>query len=144
MLGKMGAWRHVVVASSIVGVAVLAATGVIGRGPLPERFESKVVTVTPSGTDGVRIREVVDQDFGAKSRYGYERIIPTDFGSPIDIEASSPDANADVGVASVRHWGPHSPGQCQRNPHRAASVHPLLHAARRPTVDRPARPRHHR
>ena len=100
MLGKMGAWRHAVVASSIVGVAVLAATGIIGRG-LPERFESKVVTVTPSGADGVRIREVVDEDFGAKSRHGYERIIPTDFGNPIDIEASSPDANTDIDVTPV-------------------------------------------
>ena len=101
MLGKMGVWRHVVVASSIVGVALLAATGVIGRGPLPERFESKVVTVTPIGVDGVRIREVVDQDFGANDRSGYERIIPTDFGHPIDIEASSPDANADIDVTPV-------------------------------------------
>ena len=101
MLGKLGAWRHVVVASSIVGVAVLAATGVIGRGPLPERFEAKVVTVTPSGADGVRIREVVDQDFGTKQRHGYERIIPTDFGNPTDIEASSPDANAAIDVTPV-------------------------------------------
>jgi uncharacterized membrane protein YgcG len=104
MLGKMGAWRHVVVASSIVGVAVLAGTGIIGRRPLPERFESKVVTVTPSGADGVRIREVVDQDFGTKSRHGYQRIIPTDFGSPTDIEASSPDANADIDVTSLAFW----------------------------------------
>jgi uncharacterized membrane protein YgcG len=104
MLGKLGAWRHVVVASSIVGVAVLAATGIIGRGSLPERFESKVVTVTPSGADGVRIREVVDQDFGAKSRHGYERVIPTDFGNPTDIEASSPDANADIDVTSLAFW----------------------------------------
>ena len=101
MLGKLGAWRHVVVAGSIAGVAVLAATGLIGRGSLPERFESKVVTVTPSGDDGVRIREVVDQDFGTTGRHGYERIIPTDFGNPTDIEASSPDANADINVAAV-------------------------------------------
>lgn len=101
MLGRIGVWRHVVAASAIVGTALLAATGVIGRGSLPERFESKVVTVTPSGADGVRIREVVDQDFGTKDRHGYERTIPTDFGSPTDIEASSPDANADVDVTSL-------------------------------------------
>ena len=101
MLGKLGAWRHVVVASSIIGVSVLAAMGVIGRGSLPERFECKVVTVTPIGVDGVRIREVVDQDFGSTDRHGYERIVKTDFGNPIDIEASSPDANADIDVTPV-------------------------------------------
>lgn len=96
MLGKIGVWRHVVVACVVLGISLLAAIGVIGRGNLPERFESKVVTVQPSGDDGVRIREVVDQDFGTKNRHGYERNIPVDFGKPIDIEASSPDADATI------------------------------------------------
>ncbi len=100
MLGKIGAWRHVVVGCSIGGTAILAAAGVIGRPDSGERFESKVVTVEPAGDDGVRIREVVDQDFGTNDRHGYERTIPTDFGSPTDIQASSPDANADVDVTS--------------------------------------------
>lgn len=94
-------WRHVVMAVVVVGVALLALIGIIGRGNLPERFQSKVVTVQPAGNDGVRIREVVDQDFGAKNRHGYERIIPSDFGHPIDLEASSPDANADISVEPV-------------------------------------------
>jgi Predicted membrane protein (DUF2207) len=101
MLGNLGVWRHVVAASAIGGTALLAATGVIGRRDLGEQFESKVVTVQPAGDDGLRIREVVDQDFGTKERHGYERKIPTDFGNPIDIEASSPDANADIDVTSL-------------------------------------------
>ncbi len=101
MLGKIGVWRHVVAVGTIGGIALLAATGVIGRGNLSERFESKVVTIEPIGEDGVRIREVVDQDFGTQDRHGYERIIPTDFGNPTDIEASSPDANADIDVTPV-------------------------------------------
>jgi uncharacterized membrane protein YgcG len=101
VLGRIGVWRHVAVAVVVLGISLLAAIGVIGRGNLPERFESKVVTVQPAGDDGVRIREVVDQDFGTKDRHGYERIIPTDFGSPVDIEASSPDANADIDVTAV-------------------------------------------
>lgn len=100
MLGKFGLWRHLVAASAIGGTALLAAIGVIGRGNADERFESKVVTVTPAGGDGLRLREVVDEDFGTKDRHGYERLIPIDFGHPTDIEASSPDANADVDVTS--------------------------------------------
>ena len=101
MLGKIGVWRHVVAVGSVAGTALLAAIGVIGRGDVGERFDSKVVTVEPAGSDGVRIREVVDEDFGTKNRHGYQRIIPTDFGVPTDIEASSPDANADVQVDGV-------------------------------------------
>lgn len=100
MLGKIGVWRHVVAASAIGGTALLTATGVIGR-DAEERFDSKVITVAPAGDDGVRIREVVDQDFGGQDRHGYERIVRTDFGKPVDIEASSPDANADVNVTPV-------------------------------------------
>ena len=101
MLGEIGVWRHVVAASAIGGTALLAATGVIGGGDIGERFESKVVTVQPAGSDGVRIRELVDQDFGTNDRHGYERIVPTDFGHPVDIVASSPDANADIDVTPV-------------------------------------------
>src|SRR3954470_6905883 len=100
MLGKIAAWRHLVAAGAVGGTALLAAAGVIGNSR-QELFESKVVTVEPSGADGVRIREVVDEDFGNQDRHGYERIIPTDFGEPTDIEASSPDANADIDVVAV-------------------------------------------
>ena len=104
MLGNLGVWRHVVAAGAIGGTALLAATGVIGSKD-DERFDSKVVTVEPAGDDGVRIREVVDQDFGGNDHHGYERIVTTDFGDPIDIEASSPDANADVDVDVGRRPG---------------------------------------
>ena len=144
MLGKIGAWRHVVVASSIGGTALLAATGVIGRGNVDERFESKVVTVEPAGDDGVRIREVVDQDFGTNDRHGYERNIPTDFGNPIDIEASSPDANADIDVTSfagcdrIRLGDPDTTISGQ---HRYVLAYTLAGCS---AVDRSTRPRHHR
>ena len=65
MLGKIGVWRHVVALGAVGGTAVLAATGVIGSGTHDERFDSKVVSVQPHGTDGLRIREVVDEDFGS-------------------------------------------------------------------------------
>lgn len=97
-LGRLGKWRHVLAALVVLVITILALTGVIGRGNHPERFDAKLIVVEPSGADGVRIREVVDQDFGTYRRHGYERNIPTDFGEPTDIEASSPDANANLDV----------------------------------------------
>ena len=38
----------------------------IGAGNRPERFDAKTVFVQPAGGDGVRITEVVDQDFGSQ------------------------------------------------------------------------------
>ncbi len=83
---------------AIGACVVLALLGIIGG--RPERFDAKQITVSPAGGEGIRIREVVDQDFGNASRHGYERIIPNDFGVPTDIEAESPDANADIGLSS--------------------------------------------
>ncbi|MBI4934621.1 MAG: DUF2207 domain-containing protein [Actinobacteria bacterium] len=97
MLNPVKKWHHVLVAAAVAITPVLVLLGFAGRGMYPERFDAKQVLVTPVG-DGVRIREVVDQDFGNTERHGYERFIPNDFGDPIDIVASSPDAPADVGV----------------------------------------------
>ena len=100
-LGQLGTWRHALVLMSIAGCSVLALFGIIGGGNRDERFEAKQITVTPAGGDGVRIREVVDEDFGSEKRHGYQRIIPNDFGVPTEITASSPNANADVSTATV-------------------------------------------
>lgn len=101
MLGRLSPWRHVVVAVAVFGCSLLALIGIIGGGLRPERFDAKQVTVQPDGVDGVRIREVVDQDFGRSKRHGLVRIIPNDFGVPSDVTASSPDANADIDIAQV-------------------------------------------
>lgn len=98
MLGRLGWWRHALVASSIAVCGALAALGFIGTGVHDERFEAKQVVVEPAGTDGVLITEVVDIDFGNERRHGYERFIPNDFGVPIDVTASSTDAPDDVDV----------------------------------------------
>ena len=73
--------------------------GVLGQGVHPERFDAKQVVVAPRG-DGVRIREVVDQDFGNHQRHGYERVIPNDFGAAADVTAFSPDAPDDLSVVN--------------------------------------------
>ena len=110
MLGKVKWWRHAIVGLAIALMAVLAGIRVIGAGDnalfRPEHFDAKQVTVWPvdevqSGGDGIRIREVVDIDFGINERRGYQRIIPNDFGVPINIVASSPDAIDDVDAVQV-------------------------------------------
>lgn len=100
MLKKVSAWRHVVAGAAIVGTTLLAGFGVIGAGDQGllrgEHFDAKQILISPIGEDGVRIREVVDIDFGVNERRGYQRIVPNDFGAPTDIDATSPDANAEV------------------------------------------------
>lgn len=97
MLNPVGVLRHVAVGGAVVAAPVLVMVGLIGGGSHDERFDAKQVVVTPVG-DGVRIREVVDEDFGTNDRHGYERIIPDDFGAATDVSASSPDAPADLSV----------------------------------------------
>jgi uncharacterized membrane protein YgcG len=103
VLGKVAWWRHGVVAMVIVLIALLAGCRVIGAGEdaaiRPERFDAKQVTIWPVGDDGVRIREVVDIDFGTLyARRGYQRIVPNDFGVPTDVVASTPTANDTLDV----------------------------------------------
>lgn len=108
MLRKVKIWQHLAVALVIAAITLLAGFRVIGAGDdaliRPEHFDAKQVTVQPAGGaaggDGVRIREVVDVDFGLVERRGYQRIIPNDFGVPVDVTASSPDAEAGVDVVT--------------------------------------------
>lgn len=85
---------------------LLGATGWAGAGrqhPLRgERFDAKQITVSPSGDHGVRVREVVDIDFGRHDRHGYFREIPNDLGVPTGVRASSPTANAELAVTPSR------------------------------------------
>jgi hypothetical protein len=96
VLDPVGALRHVAVGGSLLAGPALVLAGLLGGGNFPERFDAKQVLVTPAGGDGVRIRETIDQDFGTNDRHGHERIIPNDFGVPTDIDASSPDAPAQI------------------------------------------------
>ena len=98
MIGGPGKWTHVLVGISALATPAGVAMGLIGGGNYPERFDAKQVVVYPVSAEGVRIREVVDQDFGSFDRHGYERYIPTDFGTPTDFAASSPDARADFSI----------------------------------------------
>jgi len=105
MLRKVTPWRHGLAGIAVVGVASLAGFGVIGAGDQSvlrgEHYDAKHVTVVPEGADGVRVREVIDIDFGFDARRGVERIIPNDFGAPTDVVANSPDANDELAVSPL-------------------------------------------
>ncbi len=100
MLNPVTKWHHAVVAAAAAIIPVLVLLGVAGDGLHGERFEAKQVLVTPAG-DGVRIRETVDIDFGNTARHGYRRTVRNDFGAPIDVVASSPDAPDDLAVSNL-------------------------------------------
>ena len=85
-LGGLSTWRHGAVLTAVAGSTALVAAGLIGSPQRDERFESKQVVVTPAGGDGLRIREVVDIDFGSEERRGYQRLIPNDFGAPVEVD----------------------------------------------------------
>lgn len=98
MLGKFGGIRHAVVGTFIAAAGILGATGVIAAGKHDEVVDHWQTVISPAAGDGVRVREVFDQDFGTNDRHGPERTIPNDFGIVTDVEASSPDAPDDLDV----------------------------------------------
>lgn len=105
VLGRLSAWRHVPVVVTVAVLVALAGCGVIAA-DRPERFDTWQVVIEPwpqRGPDALRVTETFDQDFGSNDRHGPERYLPADeFGVPIDVEASSPDAPDDV---STLHMG---------------------------------------
>jgi uncharacterized membrane protein YgcG len=101
VLNPVTKWHHVVVAVAAAIIPVLVLLGLAGDGLHAERFEAKQILVTPvADGGGVRIRETVDIDFGNTPRHGYQRTVRNDFGAPVDITASSPDAPDQLNVTS--------------------------------------------
>lgn len=100
-LATIKPWQHALVGLTALGGSVAGYAGLFSRPPDAEVFDAKTVVVTPLGADGVRITEYVDQDFGSNDKHGYQRIIPTDFGEPTDVVASSPDAPDQVSTVTV-------------------------------------------
>lgn len=100
-LANIPLWRHGALGALVAVGGGLSFAGVFDPAPANEVFDAKTVVVQPVGSDGLRITEYVDQDFGRNERRGYQRLIPNDFGEPTDVVASSPDAPADVNVVSI-------------------------------------------
>ncbi|MFN8018747.1 MAG: DUF2207 domain-containing protein [Acidimicrobiales bacterium] len=98
MLRGVKVWAHLAVALSIVAVVVLALAGVIGQPNRPEKIERLQVVASGAGDSGLRVTEVIDQDFGSADRHGPQLVIPNDFGAPVEVTASSDDAPDDVHV----------------------------------------------
>ena len=101
MIGKVSKIRHGIVGAAIGGTTLLAGTGVIAGGDHPERFDQWQSVVEPAGSNGLRIVDTFDQDFGDEQRRGHETFIAHDFGAPIEIVATSPDAPDDLSVVEL-------------------------------------------
>lgn len=106
--------RHAAVAFVILILAGLTAFGLLGPAVGPERVHLYHVTATIQDGRKVQVREVIDYDFGRQSRHGPLRVIPNDGGAPQEIQASSPDAPANlqvvpgVGKTTLRIGDPNS------------------------------------
>lgn len=98
MIGKLSPFRHIAVVGAVGLTTLLTATGVIGGGSHPERYDQWQTVVEPAGDNGVRLTHVFDQDFGTNDRRGHETYIPNDFGVPTDVTADSPNAPDTVTV----------------------------------------------
>ena len=93
----MGVLRRLVPALIVtVIVGGLAAMGIVGVPGRPERFDAKTVVYEPADDGGVRVTEYVDIDFGTTDRHGYERVLRSDFGWPIDVAAYSSTVSPEV------------------------------------------------
>ncbi len=93
--------RHLALAVLGVALAGLAGAGCIGPATGGERITSFDVTATIRDDGTVAIREVIDWDFGREARRGIFRTIPSDGGTPTDIEVSAPAAPDQFTVRSL-------------------------------------------
>jgi len=100
MLNPVKSWRHLAVGASVLAAPGLVALGLLGGGTHDERYEAKQIVVAPAGADGLRITELVDDDFGTTERHGYQRLIPNNFGEPQDVVATAPHASDDLSVTN--------------------------------------------
>ncbi|CAN5604458.1 hypothetical protein BH23ACT3_BH23ACT3_11040 [soil metagenome] len=101
VLERVSLGHHLAVGGVVAGCSVLALFGVIGEPNREERFDARHVTVSPAGGDALRIREVIDQDFGSAQRRGLEAYVPVNFGVPTDVTVTSPDAPDDVSTERI-------------------------------------------
>lgn len=96
VINPVKSWRHLAVGASLLAAPALVAVGLLGGGIYDERYEAKQIVVAPIGEDGLRITEIVDDDFGTVERHGYQRLIPNDFGVPEDVVARAPHPEDDL------------------------------------------------
>jgi hypothetical protein len=91
--------RHLAVLASVLVVVALVALGVVGPVVGSERITGFQVVAAVRADGSVRIREVIDWDFGSLvlDKHGIFREIPIGpAGRPTDIEVASPTAPDDV------------------------------------------------
>lgn len=106
MLRRVRWYHHLAMGVTIAGIGALALFGVIGEPRPPERFDARQIVVAPAdpsdpSSRGLRITEVIDQDFGHHERRGHERFLPLQPAPPTDVVARSDTAPDDVSTAIV-------------------------------------------
>lgn len=93
--------RHVIVALTVLVLGGLTGLGCVGPAVGPERIHSFALTAVIREDRTVAVREVIDYDFGAESRHGIVRLIPSDGGAPQRVTVESATAPDDVRISSV-------------------------------------------
>jgi hypothetical protein len=91
--------RHLAVLASVLVVVALVGLGVVGPVLGTERITGFQVTATVRADGSVRVREVIDWDFGALAldKHGIFREIPVGAGgAPEDVDVSTPAGPAPV------------------------------------------------
>ncbi|HEX7135542.1 MAG TPA: DUF2207 domain-containing protein, partial [Iamia sp.] len=91
--------RHLAVLASVLVVVALVGLGVVGPVVGTERITGFQVAATVRDDGSVRIREVIDWDFGAFAvdKHGIFREIPIGAGgAPTEVEVSTPEGPARV------------------------------------------------
>ena len=86
---------HFIVGLIVVAAAVLALVGLVGSPSRPERFDAKRYVVMPAGEeypDGIRVDQVIDQDFGTNDRHGFQLNVSNSYGAATEVRAESADA----------------------------------------------------
>lgn len=96
--------RHLAVLAAVLVATALTALGLVGPAGGLERITGYQVVATVRADGSVRIREVIDWDYGtfAIQKHGIDREIPLGLGgTPTDIAVASPTAPDDVRTAPV-------------------------------------------
>ncbi len=92
MIGDSLRAHHLALAALALVLGGLAFAGWLGPAVGEERISTYDVAAVIRDDGSIQVREVIDYDFGGERRHGIFRDIPTDLGTPTDVEVRSTSA----------------------------------------------------